>query len=57
MQEITEKVYKLIDEFKANNDKNLNGNKAAGKRARKISVELGKALFEYRKVSVEVNKK
>lgn len=57
MQEITEKVYKLIDEFKANNDKNLSGNKAAGKRARKISVELGKTLFEYRKVSVEANKK
>ena len=34
-----------------------NGNKAAGTRARKSSLEIEKALKEFRKVSVEESKK
>ena len=33
-----------------------NGNKAAGARARKASLELEKALKEFRKVSIEAGK-
>lgn len=33
------------------------GNKAAGTRARKVSLELEKALKEFRKVSLEDSKK
>lgn len=33
------------------------GNKAAGSRARKAALELSKALKEYRKLSVEADKK
>lgn len=33
------------------------GNKAAGTRARKASLELGKVLKEFRKVSLEESKK
>ncbi len=33
------------------------GNKAAGTRARKYALDLTKALKEYRKVSVEADKK
>ena len=34
-----------------------NGNKAAGQRARKVSLEIEKALKEFRKVSIEESKK
>lgn len=46
--------------FEFNHDLNLNvqkGNKAAGVRARKASLELEKLLKEYRKVSLEMVKK
>ena len=33
------------------------GNKAAGQRARKVSLEIEKALKEFRKISVEESKK
>lgn len=33
------------------------GNKAAGQRARKVSLEIEKALKEFRKVSIEDSKK
>lgn len=34
-----------------------NGNKAAGTRARKVSLEIEKALKEFRKKSIEASKK
>lgn len=34
-----------------------NGNKAAGTRARKVSLDIEKALKEFRKKSVEASKK
>jgi hypothetical protein len=54
---VVEEVKILIKKFEEDTDKNLNGNKAAGARARKTSVELGKILPIYRKLSVEANKK
>ena len=45
---------------KLNEDANLQvekGNKAAGMRARKASLEIEKMMKEFRKVSLEVSKK
>ncbi|MBR2437587.1 MAG: histone H1, partial [Bacteroidales bacterium] len=35
----------------------VKGNKAAGPRARKSALELGKMMKEFRKVSIEASKK
>lgn len=43
-------------EFQNNAALNLNGNKAAGTRARKASLELEKLFKEYRKKSIEAGK-
>lgn len=56
MENLIEKINKTIEVFKVEVDKNLKGNKAAGRRARVISLELGNLLKEYRKVSMETNK-
>lgn len=57
LKTIVEKINSLMDSIKVDNEKNLNGNKAAGARARKASVELGKLLKFFRHVSVNANKK
>ena len=46
----------LMEQVKSNNELNLKGNKAAGKRARKASVALGKKLKYFRFLSVKANK-
>jgi len=46
------KIESLMETFKVESNKNANGNKAAGTRARKASLELAKALKEFRAVSV-----
>ena len=56
MKELVEKINALCAEFAAEAAKNVEGNKAAGTRARKASLELEKALKEFRKVSVEASK-
>ena len=56
MKELVEKLNAAWAVFVENADKNLQGNKAAGTRARKASLELEKALKEFRKVSVEAGK-
>ena len=57
MKELVEKINALaaimIENAAAQAEK---GNKAAGARARKASLELEKALKEFRKVSVEATK-
>lgn len=53
---IVSKINSLMESLKVENEKNLNGNKAAGKRARKISLELGNELKTFRAISVEANK-
>lgn len=58
MQELFDSIQAKMIEF--NNDFNLNvnkGNKAAGVRARKASIELEKMFKEYRKKSLESAKK
>ena len=46
-----------MDTIKENNVANINGNKAAGRRARVKSVELGKMLRKFRAISIAANKK
>lgn len=58
MEELFDNIQAKMIEF--NHDLNLNvnkGNKSAGVRARKASLELEKMLKEYRKVSLEMAKK
>ena len=58
MKELVEKIATLVAEF--NKDANAqieNGNKAAGTRARKASLEIEKAMKEFRKVSLKESKK
>ena len=58
MKELVEKIAALVADF--NRDANAqieNGNKAAGTRARKVSLEIEKAMKEFRKVSLEESKK
>lgn len=46
----------LFEEFKENANKNVKGNKAAGKRARKASLDLTKGLKQYRKYTLDRDK-
>lgn len=58
MKELVTKISEAMEVF--GRDAALqseNGNKAAGLRARKVSLELEKLLKEFRKVSVEESKK
>ena len=52
MQEIVDKIKETFSTFVTENGKEQNGNKAAGTRARKASLELEKLLKEYRKISL-----
>ncbi|GGK00669.1 MULTISPECIES: histone H1 [Parabacteroides] len=57
MKELVERINVAIGEFSTNANLQVeNGNKAAGTRARKASLELEKLLKEFRKVSVEAAK-
>ena len=56
MKELVEKLNAAWAVFAENADKQLLGNKAAGTRARKASLEIEKALKEFRKISVEASK-
>lgn len=57
MKELVEKVAALYAEFSKDAELQIeNGNKAAGTRARKASLELEKAMKEFRKASLEASK-
>ncbi|MDD4636255.1 MAG: histone H1 [Bacteroidales bacterium] len=57
MKDLLTKIKGEIAAFSENADKQVeNGNKAAGTRARKASLELEKLLKEFRKVSIEAAK-
>ena len=56
MKELVEKINAAYAVFAENAEKNVAGNKAAGTRARKASLELEKLLKEFRKASVEAVK-
>ena len=58
MNELVAKIKELSEAFMVDaNTQAEKGNKAAGTRARKASLELEKALKEFRKVSLEDSKK
>jgi hypothetical protein len=58
MKALVEKVASLYEAFKKEADSQVeNGNKAAGARARKASLEIEKLMKEFRKVSIEAAKK
>jgi hypothetical protein len=57
MKELVSKINEICAAFKADAEAQVvKGNKAAGARARKASLELEKALKEFRKVSIEASK-
>lgn len=57
MKELVDKINVEIENFSKNAKAQVeNGNKAAGTRARKASLELEKMLKEFRKVSIEASK-
>ena len=57
MKELVEKINGLMESFSKDAKAQIeDGNKAAGTRARKASLELEKALKEFRKVSIEASK-
>lgn len=57
MKELIEKINAEIAAFQANAEAQVvKGNKAAGARARKVSLELAKDLKEFRRLSVEETK-
>lgn len=57
MKELVGKIAATMAEFQKDATAQVeSGNKAAGTRARKASLEIEKALKEFRKVSVEATK-
>ncbi len=57
MKELVETIVVKLDAFKEETNKlTEKGNKAAGTRARKLSLELEKLLKEFRKESVEASR-
>ena len=58
MKNLVEQINVQIEAFQANAEAQVEkGTKAAGTRARKAALELGKLLKEFRTVSVEEAKK
>lgn len=57
MKELLEQIDAAVAAFNADAMAQLeNGNKAAGTRARKSSLEIEKAMKQFRKVSIEQSK-
>ncbi|MBD5250274.1 MAG: histone H1 [Duncaniella sp.] len=58
MKNLVEKIATLCENFAKDAVAQVeSGNKAAGARARKVSLELEKAMKEFRKLSIEESKK
>lgn len=58
MKNLVEKAATVYEAFKKEAEAQVeSGNKAAGARARKISLELEKLMKEFRKLSIEEAKK
>ena len=58
MKELVEKVAVLYADFSKDANAQIEiGNKAAGTRARKASLDIEKAMKEFRKASLEASKK
>lgn len=57
MKELLDQINAQIEAFKTESELHAQGNKAAGTRARKATLELTKLFKDFRKVSVEEGKK
>lgn len=57
LKDIVTAINDRTDTFRINASISLSGNKAAGARARKASLEIEKLLKEYRRLSVEITKR
>lgn len=57
MKNLVGNLNQLFADFAKDAELNVNGNKAAGQRARKVSLEIEKALKEFRKVSLADSRK
>jgi len=58
MKELLEKISSVVEAFNADAAAQAeSGNKAAGARARKASLEIEKLMKEFRKASLEESKK
>ncbi len=58
MKELVEKIAAVYEAFQKDAAAQVeNGNKAAGTRARKVSLEIEKLMKEFRKASLEESKK
>lgn len=51
MSDLVNAFVESVEEFKKDSEKSMKGNKAAGVRARKLSLEIEKRMKEYRKLS------
>ena len=56
MEELIKSIHTVQADLNINLEANLKGNKAAGLRARKATLELEKLFKQYRKLSVEASK-
>lgn len=58
MKTLVDKLAPMFEAFQKEAAAQIeNGNKAAGTRARKVSLEIEKAMKEFRKASLEASKK
>ena len=55
-KDVFNQISDLVESFKNEHEKNEDGNKAAGLRARKAATQLKKLLTDYRKESIENTK-
>lgn len=54
MSDLVNAFVESVEEFKKDSEKSMNGNKAAGVRARKLSLEIEKRMKEYRRLSLSL---
>lgn len=54
MSDLVNAFVESVEEFKKDSEKSIKGNKAAGVRARKLSLEIEKRMKEYRKLSLSL---
>lgn len=54
MSDLVNAFVERVEEFKKDSEKSIKGNKAAGIRARKLSLEIEKRMKEYRKLSLSL---
>ena len=57
MKELLDQIAAQMETFNTESSAHAEGNKAAGGRARKATLELTKLFKDYRKVSIEESKK